>query len=137
VASGQSFPLALVVRGNFQFISGQVVACKTGIPVDQCFGSGQFTVTPSFFSGAPGTFNFTAQGTDCQGPEDFYFVARLSITFRRHFPAASLQSTDDHPLQDATGPVLQVSPATVTSMPLRGSPAARDVDPALGVWGLH
>jgi hypothetical protein len=113
--------------GNFQQISGEVVACPITVPVDQCagfqgeeptssfsgslstFASSQFQVTPSFFSGAPGTFAFTAQGSDCQGPQDFYLVARLFIllpgssTFLGPFFSPLTTTT----VQAPTGPLLQ------------------------------
>jgi VCBS repeat-containing protein len=134
VASGQAFPLALTVAGNFLKISGEVLACPTTVPVDQCAGfqiegtassfsgslstftSSQFQVTPSSFSGAPGTFTFTAQGSDCQGPEDFYFVARLflllpgSSTFLGPFFGPLTTTT----VQAPTGPLLQVLPQALT-----------------------
>jgi hypothetical protein len=121
VASAQAFPLALTVAGNFQQISGEVMACPITVPVDQCAGSQvegttQVQVTPAFFSGAPGTFTFTAQGSDCQGPEDFYFVARLFIllpggsTFLGPFFGPLTTTT----LQAPTGPLLQVLPQALT-----------------------
>jgi len=117
VASGQAFPVALTVTGTFQSVSGNVVACRSDVPVNQCGGS-QLQVTSAsgdnfgnFFAGPPGTFPFSAQGIDCQGPEDFYFVARLFLQFPDGTslgPFFSPLTTTT--LQAPTGPLLQVSP---------------------------
>jgi hypothetical protein len=109
VASGQAFPLALTVTGNVQQISGAVMACPSTVPVEQCFGSFPFQVTPSaFFSGAPGTFAFTVQGSDCQGPQDFYLVARLDLTFTDgSFLGPFFSPLTTTTVQAPTGPLLQ------------------------------
>jgi len=124
VASGEEFPLALEVTGEIQFVSGEVRACRTDVPVDQCgiFNTGPFEVRPdSFFSGPPGRFEFTVRGTDCQGPQDYYFVAQIFI-----------QGTDDFffgpfltPLTTTrllrpTGPVLRIFPQQMTFNALVG-----------------
>jgi hypothetical protein len=124
VASGQTFPLTLAVADNFQEISGEIIACPTTVSVDRCLSSQNLEspssfsvqVTPSSFSGPPGTFAFTAQGVDCAQAEDIYFVARLFLllpgdsTFLGPFFSPQTTTT----LQAATGPVVQVSATTLT-----------------------
>jgi hypothetical protein len=101
--------LVLTVTGNFQQVSGEVFACPTTVPVEQCFGS-QVQVTPFSFAGPPGTFSFTAQGSDCLQSEDIYFVAHLFLLLPGGSPSLGSffgpQTTTT--LQVATGPLLQV-----------------------------
>jgi hypothetical protein len=125
VASGQVFPLALTVMGNFLKVSGEVFACPTTVPVDQCVNSinqetpafsSQIQVAPSSFAGPPGTYTFTAQGIDCAQSDDIYFVARLFLvlpgggTFLGPFFGPQTTTT----LQAATGPLLQALPPALT-----------------------
>jgi hypothetical protein len=106
--------LALTVTGNVQQVSGTVLACPITMPLEQCIESFPFQVTPSSFFGAPGTFPFTVQGIDCQGPEDFYFVARLDLTFADGtFLGPFFGPLTTTRLQAPTGPLLQVLPKTL------------------------
>jgi hypothetical protein len=71
-------------------------------------------VTPSSVFGAPGTFTFTAQGSDCQG-QDFYFVARLDLTFADGtFLGPFFGPLTTTTVQAPTGPLLQAQPPALT-----------------------
>jgi len=118
VASGQAFPVTLTVTATLQSVSVNVVACRRDVPVNQCGGS-QLQVTSAsgsnFFAGPPGTFPFSAQGIDCQGPEDFYLVARLFLQFPDGTSLGPFFSPlTTATLQAPTGPLLQVSPTQLT-----------------------
>ncbi len=80
VASEQIFPLELEVGGSFENVEGDVVACTSDVPVDECTDAGVFDLGAGggHFFGPPGRFAFTARGLDCYGPEAFYLVARYS-----------------------------------------------------------
>jgi hypothetical protein len=81
VDSGEEFPLELEVAGCGKAVEGDVLACPIDQPLNECLGSGDFTIAPAagHFAGAPGTFSFTARGSQCGGVADYNLVASVSI----------------------------------------------------------
>jgi len=75
----------------------------------------------SEFSGPPGTFTFTASGADCQGPNDYYFVASLwFMDTGGAFVGPFFSPPTTTRLLAPTAPLLRVFPGELTFNGLAG-----------------
>jgi hypothetical protein len=112
VASREPFSMTLEVSGTFKDVSGFVFACRSDVPIDQCFFDETFAIQPEGFSGPPGKFDLVATGIDCQGPHDYKFFASLFIQKDEETPTLGpfLSPLTTTHLLAPTGPILLVSP---------------------------